>query len=465
MKLYDFLSRLSELDNLFCCCIWPVTVFWKFLSLSTLRQSVATRVRYATILLFSTFVCMFLISSISWKLLNNNVCSKIGYRICEILHGPAPVYRIYFGLFVYFLSLGLLMLGVADSKCHRALLHNRFWTLKIVILVFVIVGFILIPRSAYTGEVWHFFGLNGAFAYIVLQFLLLLDITHSVNSTIVDWIESANERAAKYCFFILWLPTSLLYLVSIFMTANFYKLYSSRSDCPANLFFISFHVYMCTSATFISVHPVIQSAKPKSGLLQSSVVTVYSTYMMWLTLSNEPDELCNPIREYLYPVDPLVNIQIFCSIILTFVILVSFVTRIVDYPQYGKQTKAREKDDEDENNVNDSSSHRQQNGTYSYDNVIWQDEENGVEYSYSFFLFVMSLCSLYLMMCITNWYRPEEEENLTVKLMAGWGAVWIKLCGGIFCVFIYIWSLVAPVLFPYSYKGLCCYELMFSNSK
>lgn len=451
---YDYLLRLSELDNIVCCCVWPVTVLWKFSSLPRLRQSIVTRLRLVVMLFLVTVCCMVLMSSVGWKIVNNNICSKIGYRFCEILHGPAPVYRIYFGLFVYFLALGLLMVGVSDSQCWRALLHNRFWTLKAILLMLVITGFLLVPRSAYTGEIWHFFGLNAAFAYIVLQFIFLLDVTHALNGKIVEWMESTNERAAKYCFFVLWLPTSLLYVMSIYVTATFYRIYSSRNECTANIFFISFHVYMCASATFISIHPVIQAAKPKSGLLQSSVVTGYSSYVMWLTLSNEPDEVCNPAREYLYPMDPLENTQILSSMFLAFFILVIFSTRIIDHPQYGKHLQ----------NTAENPPVAAREGNH-FDSMIREDEQNGVEYSYSFFLITISLCCLHLMMTITNWYRPEEEENLTVKLMAGWGAVWIKLCGGIFCVFIYIWSLVAPVIFPHSYKELCFYDVLFSNSK
>lgn len=458
-NVYDYLLRLSELDNIVCCCAWPVTVLWKFSSFPRLRQSVVTRLRLVFMVFLTTICCLVLMSSVSWKIINNNICSKIGYRFCEMLHGPAPVYRIYFGLFIYLLTLGVAMLDITESKNCRALLHNRFWTLKTILLVLVITGFLLVPRSAYTGEIWHFFGLNAAFAYIVLQFLFLLDITHGINGKIVRWIESTNERSAKYCFFVLWLPTSMLYILSIYVTATFYRLYSLRNECSANAFFISFHIYMCASATFISIHPIIQAAKPKSGLLQSSVVTGYSSYIMWLTLSNEPDEVCNPTRVFLYPIDPLENPQILFSTFLTFFILFVFSTRIVDYPQYGKQPQH----DLEEEEVPLTGTDKELEDD-RFNSVVKDDELNGVEYSYSFFLITLSMACLYLMMTVTNWYRPEEEENLTVKLMAGWGAVWIKLCGGMFCVFIYIWSLVAPVIFPHSYKGLCFYEMIFSDA-
>ena len=466
----NLLLRTSKIDELFYCCTWPVPLLWNTLSLPKIRTSIATRMRYIGALLVVTIVSMVLLSSLCWKILTQTVCPKIGYRHCEFIHGPAPVYRIFFGSFTFFLVMGIFTLGVQNSKSNRAVIHNRFWFTKMLLFCLVAIGYLFIPRSYYTGEVWHFFGLNAAFAYIVLQFILLLDATHTANTRAVEWIESTTNRStAGLWYWLLWLPTIALYGFSVLVVVNFYRSYSSQTDCFANLFFITFHVYMCLSATFISIHPVIQTARPKSGLLQSSVVCAYSSYTLWLTLTNEPDELCNPTRQFQYPADPIQNTQIILTISVTFLVLFVFSYRIVESPQYGKMAKRKKPREGGTIEVNDNIisttsavNERQDNVTRDRFEMTFDDERDGVEYSYSFFLFMLSLASLYLMMSITNWYRPEEEENLTVKLMAGWGAVWIKLCSGMFCVFLYIWSMVAPVIFPKSYKDLCFYDSVFT---
>ena len=447
----NILLRISKIDELFYCCTWPLPLLWNALSLPKIRSSIATRMRYVGALFLVTIVSMILLSSFCWKILSRTVCPKIGYKYCEFIHGPAPVYRIFFGTFCFFLLLGICIINVQNSKSNRAIIHNKFWFTKMLLLALIVIGYLFVPRSYYTGEVWHFFGLNAAFGYIVLQFILLLDAIHTANTYVISWIEDMENRdSARYWYLLLWLPTVTLYAFSIFIVVNFYKSYSSQSDCVANLFFITFHVYMCLSATFISIHPVIQAARPKSGMLQSSVVCAYSSYTLWMTLTNEPDEVCNPTKEFLYPADPIQNLQILSTICITFFILTIFSTRIVEHPQYGKVRKKT-------GSVTNASTERVENRF----EMTYNDEEGGVEYSYSFFLFTLALGSLYIMMSITNWYRPEEEENFTVKLMAGWGAVWIKLCSGMFCVFLYIWSMVAPVIFPYSYKDLCFYDSVF----
>ena len=479
----SYLQLLAEIDNALCCVSWPFTIVWNFLNLPLLRQSLITRIRFVLMLFLVCIICLLMQSSKSWYILNERVCGKLGTQVCEMLHGPGAVYRVLFTFFLYFLFMSFFMISVRNSASWRAVLHNHFWTLKYILLVISTIAFIFLPRNKYSGEVWHFFGLNSGFAFIILQFVILVDTVHSVNTRLVKWIENngnSSGKYTKYCFAALWIPTLGFYLTSGLGTAYLYRQYSSTTDCINNLFFISFHVYMCLSATLISIHPIVQKARPKSGLLQSSIASSYSTYIMWLTLSNQPDDICNPSREYIYPNDPLKNKQILLSLLITFTILFVFCFRVFNGGLYGKYV--RDPDDLTEsgdggevlpgdNGSDVDVSEMLQNGTLDepkrktqlrWPSIIRDDEGEGVEYSYAFFHALLSVGSLYLMMTMTSWYRPEEEENMTVKLIAGWGAIWIKLCSGIFCVFLYIWSLVAPVIFPQSYRELVFYDMMFT---
>lgn len=37
--------------------------------------------------------------------------------------------------------------------------------------------------------------------------------------------------------------------------------------------------------------------------------------------------------------------------------------------------------------------------------VVWDDEEDGVTYSYTFFHFMFLVATLFIMMTLTHWYR------------------------------------------------------------
>jgi hypothetical protein len=95
--------------------------------------------------------------------------------------------------------------------------------------------------------------------------------------------------------------------------------------------------------------------------------------------------------------------------------------------------------------------------------LIWDDEIEGIEYNYTFFHLTFSLASLYLVISITNWYRLDEGEHLTVRLVQSWSAVWLRISASIFCSFILIWSMIIPVLFPETYKHLLFFQYLTSS--
>lgn len=76
--------------------------------------------------------------------------------------------------------------------------------------------------------------------------------------------------------------------------------------------------------------------------------------------------------------------------------------------------------------------------------VVWDNEKEGVAYSYSAFHWMMFLATNYVMMSITNWYSLDKNALLT----ANYGSFWVKVVNSWLCVLIYIWTLIAPVLFP-----------------
>ncbi|XP_033750547.1 uncharacterized protein LOC117334838 [Pecten maximus] len=72
------------------------------------------------------------------------------------------------------------------------------------------------------------------------------------------------------------------------------------------------------------------------------------------------------------------------------------------------------------------------------------NESDGTKYNYAFFHFIFCLASLYIMMQLTNWYRPAESNVDMFGL--NWAAVWVKMTSSWVCVVVYIWSLFLPKL-------------------
>ena len=464
-RIVDTILELCyKFDMVLCCGLHICARFIR--PCCRLRQSIFTRMCYIGLLFGACLLCGFLLTPRTRHYMGDGFCQTVSYFFCDTLLSYASVYRVLFLLAIFYFIQSLILFGVCSSRERRAAINNGFWGVKILVLSLLTFLFLFIPHSDYTGEVWTFFGLNGGFAFIILQFVLLIDFVHAWNVSCVERLEaSSNYGQAKLWYIILWVPTITLYAISIISVISFYMLYAWRPGCHNNMFFITFNVYLCLAATYISVNPVVQEARPRSGLLQAAVATTYNTFITWLALSNEPDEICNPSRDYLFPGTPFGNIQILLSLGFMFFVLIYACLRDVRAPQYGKlhQGYSPTPPLREIREVPGGSDATVRSSAFAEGGCVFDDEYEGVAYSYSFFQVLFCLASLYTMMSLTSWYRPEEGEHLSVKLVCGWGAVWIRLSAAIFSTFIYIWTLIAPVIFPDSYRDLVFFQFMLGS--
>ncbi|KAJ3602822.1 hypothetical protein NHX12_030568 [Muraenolepis orangiensis] len=316
-----------------------------------------------------------------------------------------------------------------SSKDPRAAIHNGFWFFKIAAIVATTVGSFYIPDRPFTPT-WFVVGSGGAFCFILIQLVLLVDFAHSWNESWVDNMERGNPRG---WYTALLVTTAFNYITSVVTVVLLFVFYTRPDDCAVNKFFISFNVVLCVVASLLSVLPKVQEAQPRAGLLQSSVITMYTMYLTWSAMTNEPDRTCNPsllgfIQQKADPtLAPLEN--------QTAVVMVGTEQPVPTSPhlQWDAQSV-----------VGLAifilcilySSIR--SSRTSQDN-----EQDMVQYSYSFLHFMMLLGSLYIMMTLTNWYSPDSEYD---AFTGKWSAVWVKITSSWVCLALYTWTLVAPVI-------------------
>lgn len=80
--------------------------------------------------------------------------------------------------------------------------------------------------------------------------------------------------------------TGVQYVIAITGIVLLYIYYTVSDDCSLNKFFISFNLILCFLVSILSITPRVQESQPRSGLLQSSVVTLYTIYLTWSAVSN-----------------------------------------------------------------------------------------------------------------------------------------------------------------------------------
>ncbi|KAM9309824.1 serine incorporator 2 [Pholidichthys leucotaenia] len=364
---------------------------------------------------------------------------------CDVIVGYKPVYRICFAMTCFFFLFSAMMIGVRSSKDPRAALQNGFWFFKFLILVGITVGAFFIPDGTF-HTVWFYFGIVGSFIFILIQLILLIDFAYSWNKV---WVENAENRDSKCWFAGLLTFTLFHYALAITAVVLFYVYYTKPDDCTEHKVFISLNLIFCIIISVVSILPKIQEAQQHSGLLQASLISLYTMYVTWSAMTNNPNRKCNPSLlslvsnvstteqstdsnpgvEQWWDAQGVVGLVIFlfCTLYASI--------RSSSNAQVNKLMQTEE------------------GGGLGGEGVVGEDgirravdnEEEGVTYSYSFFHFHLCLASLYIMMTLTNWYQPDTS---TQAMRSSMPAVWVKMSSSWLGLGLYLWTLIAPLIFP-----------------
>uniref|UniRef100_A0A8C2E7N6 Si:ch73-267c23.10 n=1 Tax=Cyprinus carpio TaxID=7962 RepID=A0A8C2E7N6_CYPCA len=267
--------------------------------------------------------------------------------------------------------------------------------------------------------------------------------------------------------------TGVNYILSFTAAVLCYNIYAQPEGCMLNKFFISFNMLLCVIASALSVMPRIQEYQPRSGapgLLQSSIMTLYTMYFTWSAMTNESDRTCNPSLISIFQqitsstVTPL-EIENQTAVIIVdieetvpsapylqwwdaqsivgfaiFVLCILYSSiRSSNTSQVNKLTLAAK----DTTVVDESCTVSPETAEEVTAPTVEDNKRDTVQYSYAFFHFMLFLASLYIMMTLTNWYSPDADYS---AMTSKWPAVWVKISSSWVCLSLYSWSLVAPMI-------------------
>ncbi|VDP07612.1 unnamed protein product [Soboliphyme baturini] len=392
------------------------------------KSSTSTRLMYALIMFFGTLVsCLMLVPSIQEKLAKSNWFCKATLNIeCERATGYQAVYRMCFAMAAFFLLFAILMINVKSSKDIRAKIHNGFWFFKYISLIALAVGAFYIPYGDFSVA-WMYIGMLGGFLFILVQLILIIDFVYAWAE---GWMQKYEETDNRSWFAALIFFTLFLYAVSIAAVVLFYIYYAGYPECQLNKVFISINLVACVVVSVLSVLPKVQEFRPRSGLLQSSLITLYTLFLTWSAMANEPNVRCNPSLLTIFtnssssttPNDQrsYAGLQAQSAVGM----LIWFLCILYASIRTGSQSTNKLTGSSETTLINNgaTATYNSEEGTRVIDN-----ETEAVTYSYSFFHTMFFLASLYIMMSLTNWYRkshailendlPEMTDNIDSMAM------------------------------------------------
>lgn len=434
----------------FCCSQCP-----------TCRNSTSTRIMYAMLLMLGTIAaCITMTPGLQDALKKVPFCANSTNYVpssftvdCESAVGYLAVYRICFILALYFVLMSVIMIRVRSSKDPRAPIQNGFWAIKYLLIIGGIIGAFFIPERSF-GPTWMYFGMIGGFFFIIIQLILIVDFAHSWADA---WVGNYEETESKSWYAALLGATLFNYIIAITGVVLLYVYSTQPSDCTLNKFFISFNLILCVIISIISILPSVQEHQPHSGLLQPSIVSLYVVYLTWSGISNSPDHNCNPGFFGIIPNDAHIENRVTFDKESIIGLIIWF--SCVLYSSLRTASKSSKITMSENVLVKDNGAVRNAGDQYLIDNEVegrngdsekgeakvWDNEEETVAYNWSFFHLMFALATLYVMMTLTNWYKPNSDLK---TLNSNIASMWVKIISSWLCMTLYVWSLVAPILFP-----------------
>ncbi|XP_078538027.1 serine incorporator 2 [Lissotriton helveticus] len=409
------------------------------------KSSTITRLAFSIFLLMGTIVAIIMIApgvevglqKIPWFCDTSTTIH--GSVNCGVVVGHKAVYRMCFAMAAFFFLFALIMICVRSSRDPRAAIQNGFWFFKFLILVGITVGAFFIPNGPFT-TVWYYFGLVGGFLFFLVQLVLLIDFAHSWSQA---WLDRADEGNTKCWYAALLIFTVLLYAATIAAIVVLYIYYTKPGECTANKVFISLNLIFCVIVSIVSILPKVQEAQPHSGLLQASVISLYTMYITWAAMANVPDKNCNPtllaIASNTSTTTGGQPVQWWDAPGITGLVIFILCTLFISVRSSSNAQVNKIMQTEESPAMLGGGDPGSEDGVHrAYDN-----EEDAVSYNYTFFHLCLLFASLYVMMTLTNWYMPDSTYT---TMTSAWSAVWVKISSSWVGLLLYLWTLVAPLV-------------------
>ncbi|KAG5456593.1 MAG: serine incorporator/TMS membrane protein, partial [Olpidium bornovanus] len=400
------------------CCVVP------------LRLSVLTRLAYTVGFVLATTLAFLL-----KHYLGKAVAPALPAACGPACYGYLAVCRVSLALVLCHAFLMIATVGVRTSRDVRARLHNGFWPLKILVLAGVTAG-LFYMQDALLYPYWIAALVFGCL-FILLQNVILIDFAHStVRGGAERWLWKYEQTGNNTYRTLLVGSTAALYLFALGGLVVLYANFTSGGpSCRStNTWFATASTLLVAAVTVTSVHPAVREKSPTAGLLQAGIVSLYLVYLTASAVNTNPDGCAATAAAD----RRLASATTAVGVALTFIALgysafsagssgrglVRFSSDSLDSPAGGGLGGGADGD----------------------------DEADGTAYSYAFYHLVFVLAAFYMNDVVNNWASlAEETAGVGVPQMAvdkGRVSMWMKAASSWLVALLYLWTLVAPVLFP-----------------
>ncbi|KAK5584200.1 hypothetical protein RB653_005808 [Dictyostelium firmibasis] len=397
--------------------------------IQSVKKSTSTRLVYVIFFLIVSVVA-YVLSYWSFSWFNSLDVLKICSKSDSGCQGALVVYRLTFGLALYHILLGLIMINVKSAGDGRAKLQDGYWPLKILLLGILIFVSFFITNPFF--RIYSWISIFCAAIFIFIQLLLLVDFAYSLNESCVRKIEDEGSDGKKW-FVLLCVLSFGCIAISVAGTVVM-LVFFGKGNCSINQFYIVFNLGICLIVGVLSISGKVREYRPSSGLLQSGVVMLYCTYLIYSAINSEPPGTCSSIS-----VSPPRESTIIIGAVFTII--------SVCYSAFRSSDSTGLLGNHNHYSSIPSDPNSETTG-------VSDDECECTAYNYTFFHFTFACGAMYLSALLTNWATMSNTDissstsstsYSTVVVDSGMVSVWVKVVSSWVIVLLYLWTLVAPI--------------------
>lgn len=182
----------------------------------------------------------------------------------------------------------LLYAAMAVATNMRPSLNREAWPAKYGAYFLLVFLSIFMSNGPLFDGIFLFVARFGAMAFILMEQVIIIDIAYNWNES---WVEKADESdRLEWGSGKPWLRLIVASCVLLYASAltGIGLLYHYFSDCPENSAVITLTLLGVLALTGV------QLTGTEGSLLTSSCVSAYSVYLSYLTVSKNPNSMCNP---------------------------------------------------------------------------------------------------------------------------------------------------------------------------
>jgi hypothetical protein len=312
------------------------------------------------------------------------------------------------------------MIGVKDQNDQRDAWHHGGWIAKFAVWAVLVILMFFVPNVVVT--IYEVLSKFGSGLFLLVQVVMLLDFTNNWNDSWVEKDEKKWEIALLVVTVVCYLSTFAFSGV-LFMWFN-----PSGQDCGLNVFFIVLTIILAFAFAVIALHPQVNGS-----VMPASIISVYSAYLCYTGLSSEPDDyVCNGLHRHSKQVS-------MSSLVLG--MLTTVLSVVYSAVRAGSSTTFLSPPSSPRSGAKNPLL-----GDTNVEEGKAGGEARPVSYSYTFFHLIFALASMYSGMLLTGWMSVASEKSELMDV--GWTTVWVRICTEWSTAALYIWTLVAPLLFP-----------------